>query len=98
MSEMKDKQVTLESLNEKIDILSEKINNLKPLKVSWEDTISESGIQIAGGPTTISRKGTIVGSFGAPVGPNQLLAFFFVKRDDTDEIVMVEVPRVKILS
>ena len=37
------------------------------VKVSWGDKKSESGIEIAGGPTVVERFGTIIGTTLLPV-------------------------------
>ena len=49
------------TLNEKIEKLQ---NNLDLLSnatlIEWEDTKTDSGIQLQGGPTTITRHGAII--------------------------------------
>lgn len=46
--------------------LNEKLQNNSAVKVEWHDKKTESNIEIAGGPTTVKRTGTVVGVLPMP--------------------------------
>lgn len=50
-------------------------------RYQWEEKVTETGIQIAGGPTTITKIGLLRGVTALPTP--QGLAFAFVLQDET---------------
>jgi len=61
-------------------------------KVEWKEKTTSSGIELAGGPTTIERTGWLINSFMFPA-PSQggmgFIVTFLVEREDTHETVIV---------
>lgn len=51
------------------------------IRLSWEGKKSDSGIELVGGVSTVTRKGTLVGTTLAPVGPNQMGLLLVVLED-----------------
>lgn len=81
-------------LSNKIDELRKEVAELKKkpsgIRVSWQDKVSESGIQLTGGNTTIPRFGTVCSAVAIPVGPNQIGTIFLVKRDGDNVVLPLE--------
>jgi len=75
----------LTALEAKID----KLSNVAGFKVAWEDKMTESNIQIQGGPTTVKRTGVVLGTAMFPTSPTDIVIMFVVKRDGDDHIVSV---------
>lgn len=85
----------LEEINKRLELLEKKPAGLR---VSWEDKVTESGIQLTGGSTTISRTGVICGVFMVPVSANQLAPVFVTKRDGDNVIVPLEAGNAKFID
>jgi hypothetical protein len=74
------------TLEQKVDLLLKEVNEIKGIvskRFSWEEKATESGIQIAGGPTTITHYGELLGftSVNTPQG----IAFAFVLQDESNK-------------
>lgn len=77
---------SLEFFRKENEELKSEITRLKGMsgktRVQWEAKRSDSGIEIVGGPSTITKTGTIVGASALPVGPGQMGILFVVAADD----------------
>ena len=51
-------------------------------RIAWQEKTTDSGIQIAGGPTTIECKGEILGCLPGQDQQGRPLILYIVKRDD----------------
>jgi hypothetical protein len=60
--------------------------------VEWQEKVTESGIEIAGGPTTVARRGFVISSnaFPIPQGPGQMgfVVVLVVGRNDGKIVVV----------
>ena len=77
----------LEEISKRLELLEKKPAGIR---VSWEDKVTDSGIQLTGGSTTITRTGVICGVFMVPVAANQLAPVFVTKRDGDNVIIPLE--------
>ena len=77
----------LNDLEQKIDLLYKKPAGV-PL--TWNDTQSDSGIQISGGPTTIPRSGTLLAAIPLPIGPGQIAISYVVRRDGDGQVMILD--------
>ena len=74
--------------SEKIDILLREVADLKiaiknqTKRYSWEERATESGIQIAGGPTTVTHYGLFRGVAAIPTP--QGIAVAFILEDESN--------------
>jgi len=73
----------VEAMNARLDALLQEVRDLKQsvkCRYSWEEKATDSGIQIAGGPTTVTHTGVLkaVTSLPTPQG----IAILFVLQDD----------------
>lgn len=87
-------EMLFQKLMERLDLLEKKIEN----RVSWEDKVSESGIQIAGGPTTVTRYGRMLSTIPLQNGPTSLAIMAVIRRDYDGQISVVDMSQLKLLS
>jgi len=69
----------IKSLSQQIQDLAAEVKTLRQ-RFSWEEKETESGIQIAGGPTTVTRTGTYMGTTAIPT--QQGIAVVMILRED----------------
>jgi hypothetical protein len=80
--------MTLEEFSLKIESLEKKLEDLTNfvkksiVRVSWEEKVTESGIQLQGSSVSVRKKGIVFDSQVLPTGPNEAKLFFIVKKDD----------------
>jgi hypothetical protein len=79
--------VTLASLYKEISDLKEEVKKLQQ-RFSWEEKETETGIKIAGGPTTITRTGTYLGTTSIPT-PQGIAVVMILKEDHTGRLAML---------
>lgn len=82
-----------QSIEQKIDFLLKEVNQIKSLvkkRFSWEEKITDSGIQIAGGPTSVTHYGELLSvcSVQTPQG----LAFAFILQDESSKKLAILSP------
>jgi hypothetical protein len=58
-------------------------------KVKWEETTTESGIQLSGGSTTVTHHGVLIGFSMIPAGPDRLVPFFLVLPDGSETFKII---------
>lgn len=80
----------LEQRLQKIEESLVKLKSAQVKKVSWQEKTAASGIQIASGPTTVTKTGVILGVNVVPTSPTQVGAVFIVKVDDSDQIAIID--------
>lgn len=81
----------LETLTKKTESLDRGIKQLKQgFRVSWEDKTAEGGIVLAGGPTTITRVGTIINTMMARTSQTEQALLLVVRRDDDGSFGMID--------
>jgi hypothetical protein len=71
------------SLEQKLEALMAEVAEIKKVvlqKYAWDEKVSESGIQIAGGPTTVEHQGYFKGAVAVPTP--QGVVFAFVLQDE----------------
>lgn len=85
-----DKLTEIEKRLESIETALKNANK----RFSWEEKVTESGIQLAGGPTTVVKTGTLIAAAPIPVGPGQI-SLAFVLSDDAGKIYVIPAEAVK---
>lgn len=65
--------------------------------VNWEDKATASGIEIAGGPTTITRTGRIVSTGPVQNGPASYMILAVVKAED-GKIYLVDITLLRFID
>ena len=80
----------IQSLTEKVEKLQKSLELISNgMAVEWDDKTTDSGIQLMGGPTTVSRKGVILSTFLAPDQKTQTVQIMlFCRRDDGEFVVL----------
>jgi hypothetical protein len=80
--------MTLEELSLKIENLEKNLADLTNIvkkslvRVSWEEKVTESGIQLQGSSASVRKSGNVFDSQVLPTGPNEAKLFFIIKKDD----------------
>ena len=64
-------------------------------RIKWQNKVSDSGIQIANGPTTVEKFGTVLSVVPVSSSPGQLSFLFLVNPDDTDGFAVVDIASAK---
>lgn len=77
----------LNELEQKIDFLTKRPSGVA---LTWNDTQSDSGIQISGGPTTIPRSGVLLAAIPLPIGPGQIAISYVVRRDGDGQVLVLD--------
>ena len=82
----------IQALEQKVDGLSQKLDNIQTIlkavskitkkRVSFMVPKTDSDIQIVGGSTVVTKKGTLVGVSCFPVGAGQVASLMSVYGDD----------------
>ena len=78
MNNMDNLLAKVEELTLKVESIQKAINQ----KVKWQAQVSDGGIQIVGGATTVEKTGTLMSSHVIPAGPGQINVLFLVKEDN----------------
>lgn len=92
---MTDKDV--EALNAKLDAMLTEIQELKKNVVqrySWEEKATDSGIQIAGGPTTVTHVGVLKSMTAVPT-PQGVAVLFLLKDENSNKLAILPPEMVK---
>lgn len=84
----------LSEIEKKLDKLLARVN----ARVSWEEKTTSTGIVLTGGPTTVERFGVILGSTLVQVAMNQASIVFIVRREDTNDLAVMDASSVKVLK
>jgi hypothetical protein len=71
----------VENLEKNIKCLAEILKN-SIVKVSWEEKITESGIQLQGSSACVVKKGYVFDTQILPTGPNEAKLFFVIKKEN----------------
>jgi len=90
---MADQLVPAQTIEEKVDALSLQVSEIKSIvakRFAWEEKITESGIQIAGGSTSVTHYGLLLGVCSVPTP--QGLAFAFVLQDEVSKKIAILSP------
>jgi hypothetical protein len=80
-------------LDNKIDELSKKLDDLTALvkmsvkRVSWEEKRTDSGIELVGGPTTVTHVGTVVST--TMLQSQQGMAIAYIILDDNGKFAVL---------
>jgi len=88
-------QTSKENLESRLDRI-EKTLALALRKVEWEDKQSESGIQLAGGPTTVTRYGHIMTATILQTSPTQASIMLLIQEDVGGKFYVLAPDQVKV--
>ena len=90
----------IDRLQDCVDDLKDKVENLKRRTlpaVEFQLPISDSGIQLAGGPTMIKKRGIVMGVVPVQNGMSQSFGLL-IKEDGQPHVALVDIGSVKWLE